>query len=166
MESASDSLMSDIISLSDAITDTAYDLTFSDLNPVQSIATYENEYDHLMSEVVTGGLEAYQAFTDFVQNEYLPFMSVAAGSDYNTIWNQIMGANGDLSNLKTSIDATDYVTEAEEIGIAVGEVLGEFLSQEGSEYRLVVELDKETLAEVMIKLAGTHAEVRDAYQIN
>lgn len=79
-------------------------MLLSDLSPVSSAEAFTARYEALLAAAGNSSGD-YEAFTSFLEQEYLPYMKAYTGGDqsYREIWDSLFGAGGVLEGISAPI---------------------------------------------------------------
>jgi len=145
------------------------DILLSDLAPVQNAEAFQAQYDTLFTAAQTNGADAVGALFDFVRNDYLPFMQsyTAEGANYNTLWDSMFGAQGELSNFTAQISTTDIENLSSSITNAIQTALGglvESIQKVNGQLVINLKLDDTTMGTYLADLVRNNGDVNQAIQ--
>lgn len=122
-------------------------MSTSALAPVQSIESFQNKFDALLSASASGALSDIQALQQFTTGEYLPFMK-AASPDYKDVWGDLFGAGGAFTDMSFDLGKVEIDNTA--LAVAIREQLAPYLEEKNGETRIVLQLDGSVLKEFVI----------------
>jgi len=145
------------------------DILMSDLAPVQSMESFQSQYDTLLAAAQTNGADAMDALFDFVRSDYLPFMQsyTAESADYNALWDSLFGASGQLSNFTTQISTGDIENLSSSISNAIQTSLGELvesIQEVNGQLVINLKLDDTTMGTYIADLIRNNSDVNQAIQ--